>query len=447
MKQLIFLALMTFGFSFKALTAQPFWAVALYWMWAVLAPPALWNWALSPYPDMRWSLIAAAVSVGALVLRWGSLDKPKVHPNYVILVLAFGLCILGSYALAQNREVAGDSSWDYTKIIIMMLVSAMLVTEPRHIRVLSMIIFLSLIYIIYTINYEYVIEGRLNIMLSGFAGLDNNGTGLRVALVLPFCYYLFLAEHRWWRWGYLLCLLPVAHAVMLTYSRGAMLSSILAGAGMVLFTKRHRFKTMGVAMAFGLLILAMAGPEIQNRFKTLEHTDEDESAQSRYASWKAGIKLASDYPIFGVGPRNSNLFLQHYGADMKGRTVHNLLIQMTADCGYLCVLIYLAMYFSAMVWAWKGAAALKNYTTREQRWQHNLSLACFWSLGLFFVGSIFLSLETFEPPYLLILMAATSPRLAYDLNQSPLEGEPIDETINSETVPEAEVVSATEAVS
>jgi len=185
---------------------------------------------------------------------------------------------------------------------------------------------------VYDLNSKYLFQGRLDIIDRGFAGLDNNGAALMMAMVIPFCYYFFLAEHRWWRWGFLICLLPAAHAVMLTYSRGAMLSSILVCVGMVVTTKKHRWKTIGVAIVMGLIVLSMAGPEVRKRFQTLENTGADESAQSRYGSWAAGLRLAQAYPIFGVGPRNSNLFLEDYGADMKGRTVHNLLIQM-ADGG------------------------------------------------------------------------------------------------------------------
>ncbi|MCL2700098.1 MAG: O-antigen ligase family protein [Phycisphaerae bacterium] len=434
MKHFIFLALTTLICSYRSIT-DPFWGVALYYLWSVLRPQFVWDWALQDYPEMRWSLIAALVTMVATVVRFGHLDQPKVNKNFVPLLLAFGMCILGSYLTARNAEVAAEPGREYAKILVMMMLAALLITHAKHLRVLAFVIFGSLIYIIYTINFMYVFEGRLQVLTTGFCGLDNNGAALMMAMVIPFCYYLFQAEHRWWRWGFLICLLPAAHAVMLTYSRGAMLSSILACAGMVIMQKKHRWKTIGMALVMGFLMLSMAGESVRERFLSIKERDHDESAQSRFGSWAAGMRIAFDNPAFGVGLRNSNGIIYMYGADMEGRTVHNLLIQMAADSGLPCVTIYLLLYFSAMIWAWKGATLVRNHTTSEQRWHHNISLACFWSLGLFLVGSFFLSMETFEPPYLLIVMAATSQKLAEGMTDATPEAEIL------EAIPEAEAAS------
>jgi probable O-glycosylation ligase (exosortase A-associated) len=428
------MVVMTMGFSFKALT-EPFWAVALYYLWGVLRPQALWQWSMGYLPDMRWSLIAAVIALITLVIRSGSLGRPKVEPGFVSMVFMFGVCVLGSYICAYNMDEAGGPSWEYSKIIIMLMVASLVVTETRYFRYLCWIVFGALIYLVYHVNSLYVFDGRLDI-IEGMAGLDNNGAALMLAMVIPFCYYFFQAEQRWWRWGFLICMLATAHAVMLTHSRGAMLSSILAFVGMVLTTKTKRWQMIGIAVVMGAIVMSLAGEGVRARFLTFtskEGRTEDASAQSRYGSWEAGLKIARDNPIFGVGPRNSKYFIKQYGADMEGRTIHNLPIQMAADCGFPCLFIYIALYFSSMIWAWKGATMVKNHTTSDQRWHHNMSLACFWSLALFLVGSFFLSLETFETPYLLMFLAATSQRFAADLTAAP-EKELLD------AVPEAEVV-------
>ena len=441
MKHFIFMALMTLGFTFKALS-EPFWAVALYYTWGVLRPQIVWQWSIGHLPDMRWSLIAAVIAVVTLVIRSGGLGRPKVEPGFVSLVFLFGMCVLGSYVFALNMNLAETSSWEYAKIIIMLMVSALAVTEARHFRYLGWVVFLGLIFLVYTVNSLYVFDGRVDIVKSGFAGFDNNGAALMLAMVVPFCYYFFQAEQRWWRWGYLFCMIAVAHAVMLTNSRGAMLSAILAFVGMVVTTKKHKWRMILLAMVMGACVLSLAGESVRTRFLSFtskEGRTKDASAQSRYGSWAAGLKLAKDYPLFGVGPRNSNVYVIHYGADEEGRTIHNLYIQMAADCGFPALMLYLGIYFSAMVWAWKGAVMVKNHTTHEQRWHHCISLACFWSLALFMVGAFFLSMETFETPYLLMFMAATSQKLSAGMMNTP-EQELL--TVGpEEAVPEAEVLS------
>jgi len=436
MKHFLFMIVMTMGLSFKALT-EPFWAVALYYMWGVLRPQAIWDWALRDYPDMRWSLIAALVALVMLVIRSGGLGKPKVEPGFVSLVFMFGMCVLFSYISAYNMDEAATPSWEYSKIIIMLMVAALVVTEPRYIRYLGWIVFGGLIYIVYTVNSLYVFDGRVDI-IEGYAGLDNNGAALMMAMVVPFCYYFFMAEHRWWRWGYLFCMIAAAHAVMLTNSRGAMLSSLLAFVGMVMTTeKTKRWRMIVIAVALALMVMPLAGKQVRARFGSSfdeGKRDEDASVQSRYGSWEAGMKIVRDYPIFGVGPRNSKFFIKDYGADFEGRTIHNLYIQLAADCGFPAVTFYMVLYFSSMIWAWKGAVMVKNHTTHEQRWHYNISMACFWSLALFLVGAFFLSLETFETPYLLMFIGATSQRFSLGMREVP-------ETELMEAVPEAEAMA------
>jgi O-antigen ligase len=325
----------------------------------------------------------------------------------------------------MNKTIAGHHGTDYAKIFIMLILSGYVIRETWHIRYLSYMIFGCLIYIVYEVNYMYVFNGRLDIYTRGFGTLDNNGAALMIAMVIPFCYYFFQAERHWWRWGYLLCIIPVIHAVMLTYSRGAMLSCLAIGAGMILCSAKKRIlQTIVIAAIMFASVLFLAGNEVRGRFLSISDKDRDESTQSRFSSWQAGWAIAKDYPLFGVGIRNSNLLTQKYGADKYGRTIHNVYIQVAADCGIVAGLIFVFLIVLSL-WRLIKAIRMTSATSDdyEIRWMHYISWASFWSLGIFAFGAIFLSFETFETYYLLMLMGSIIPVLVKKQETTELSSE------------------------
>jgi len=416
MKQTLFLIAMMAYFTFRSI-ADPFWAVLMYYGLDVLRPQFIWWWALPP--GVRWSLYAAVVAIVFTTLHIGSLGRCAVQKSFIAMLVLFAVCIAGSYASAMDMEIAARYGIRYAKILLMLFVASLVVTEPRHFRYLGWMIFLCLIYLVYEMNAYYVFDRRLAIY-RGYGGLDNNGIGLTLAMVIPFCYYFFQAERRWWRWGYLICIIPSAHVIMLSFSRGAMLSAIMVAVGMLLPTARKRFiQTATLAAAIVLVGLALAGPEVRARFLSMSKQERDASIRSRFDSWKAGWAMAKDHPLFGVGLRNSNLLIKDYGADKEGRTIHNVYLQIAADSGITAAAIFIAMV--AMALWWLNQAARKTDPLADdprQKWHHFVCRAAFWSLATFALGAVFLSLENLELCYLLMLMGAAAPALAERLTET-----------------------------
>jgi O-antigen ligase len=188
-----------------------------------------------------------------------------------------------------------------------------------------------------------------------------------------------------------------------------MLSVVVMCPFLLLRSRQRARVALGLA---GLAILAipiMAGPEIRARFLTIQDHEIDESAQSRRQSWAAAWAMAKDNPIFGVGVRNSNLFSYEYGADMVGRTIHSQYLQIAADNGLVGLALYLLLF--GTVWLnLRRYRRLAEIRDDPEAWRVRAvagGLEC--SLVLYCFGSIFLSLEVFELPYLLLLLAAQLP--------------------------------------
>jgi probable O-glycosylation ligase (exosortase A-associated) len=410
-KQLIFLVCTMGYFSIRSII-DPFWGIFMYYGFAVLRPQALWDWVL---PDgIRWSYIAAIVAIVAAFIKFPSLKRVS-YSQFLPILLLFSLCLFMSYIFAIDQTRALTVGMDYAKILLMLIVASYVVREKWHVRYLGWMIFVCLTYLVYEVNMKYLFESRrMDIYTHGYGGYDNNGAALMLAMVVPFCFYYFFAERRWWRWGFLICIIPTFHAIMLTYSRGAMLSTILVMVGMLLPTFRKKFWHGLIFMAIlGGIIMSLAGPQVRTRFMSITTTERDASSRSRLDSWKAGLKIARDYPLFGAGIRNANLLTKKYGADLEGRTIHNVYIQIAADIGLPAAILYTSLLLLSL-YRLKGAANLmRDYIEdTESRWFHYTCKASMWSLTTFMFSALFLSLETFELCYLMMLIGAVAPYLA-----------------------------------
>ena len=154
-----------------------------------------------------------------------------------------------------------------------------------------------------------------------------------------------------------------------------------------------------------VLVLIMTGPEIRERFFSIGKADVDESAQSRWTTWNIAIRMANERPLFGLGIRNSNLFTFDYGADMPGRSIHSQYLQTAADSGWVALGLYVLFLGSLFMGLRSSRRVLKQHTDPESLKVKSIAAGLECSLVLFCFGALFLSLEHFEMPYILMMLA------------------------------------------
>lgn len=408
MKQVIVMIALTLAGTVGVVLVSPFLGVAVYYLFAVLRPQSLWQWSLPP--GVTWSYyVALATILAALgrLLSSGHRAFNGAHGAMLLLALWLGV----SFVTARDRQVASWSALEYTKIFIMVFTSAILIQNVKHVWVLFVTAALALGYIAYEVNFLYLMNGRLDIYHSGFGGLDNNGAGLMLAMGVPLCYFAWEGCQGKWRWAFLVLIPLLLHAVLMTYSRGAMVSLLAVTPLIWLRSQQRRLLGLG-GLALLFVMPLMAGPEIRARFFTTANHEQDGSAQSRFQSWTAAWHIAQDNPIFGVGLRNSNLYSFEYGADLQGRTIHNQYLQIAADAGFVGLGLYLAAL--GMVWCSLRGARLQASAQNDRAAPRVLALCAGIeaSLSVFCVGGMFLSLDVFELPYLLLLLGTQLGTLA-----------------------------------
>ncbi len=395
--------------SIGAFAIEPYVGVAVYYLFAVLRPQYLWEWALPP--AVTWSSYVAWPTMFATL--WLVLSPPLNSPKLRAVTfsrahkafLVFGAWICLTYVTAQNQNAAWPWFLEYIKLFIMFGLAAFVLRTLQQVRLIYLLTTIALIYIAYEVNYLYLVNGRLDIYRNGYGGLDNNGAGLMLAMVVPLAVHAWEGTRRWWRWIFVGSVPLVLHAVLMTYSRGAMLSLIAATP--LLMLRSERKKQFGLVLILLIaLVPTLAGNEIRTRFFSTQDYDSDESANSRFDSWRAAILIANDYPVFGAGIRNANLLSYQYGADMEGRTIHSQYFQTLADAGYPGLALYLFALGSTWLAMRRARRVLKSRADDDAQLARSMLSGVEGSLFVFCFGAAFLSLEVFELPYIVSLMGA-----------------------------------------
>jgi probable O-glycosylation ligase (exosortase A-associated) len=414
MKQLLFMIVVTLIGVGGSLAVSPFYGVAVYYLFAILRPQFMWEWSLPR--DVNWSLyVALAAIVGTVLgirpsrsaadsLGQEETSRPPWNNAHVLMVL-FWCWACVSYVVGIKSEMGNLFMIDYAKHFIMFVIASIVIRTVRQVWIVVVLAAASLAYISYEVNYLYFVNGYLGIQRNGYGGADNNGAGLLLALGVPLCYFVWEGVQRWWRWIFIGLIPVIIHAVLMTYSRGAMVAMIVC-IPVFLLRSRKRLYLMGFALVLGFAVPAMAGKEIRARFFSIEQRDNDESAQSRYASWAAAWAIALDHPIFGAGVRGSNQLSFRYGADMQGRTIHSQYLQVTADNGFVGGGLYLGTLVATWWQLRRVRRATKGSDSPEAKEAYAAACGLEGALVVFCTAGLFLSCEACEAQYILILLAA-----------------------------------------
>jgi O-antigen ligase len=429
MKQMLFL-IAALGAGFFGGFIHPAFAFAPYYLIAVLQPHELWAWSLPQ--GVQWSFTA-----GVIALFFFGLHLPflfhRVRPNLVsILMIAYGVLLGMSVINAHNPAIAEHWFIIIAKTLLIALLLSLVIERWSHVVLLCGTIFLATTLLAWHFNSLYFFDGRVDILFHGLGSFDNNGAALLMLMGLPFAYAFFFGfRSLWLRLGAGFVGAMTIHAVMLSYSRGAMLAGLI-GMGYLASQHRPRWHLLWAAPLVAIALSVMAGNEVRSEFATIRDAHQtDASAQSRLNSWRAAWEIAWDNPILGVGVRNANRFSFNYGADIPGRTIHNQYLQLAADAGFPCLIVYISMiglaFWRARVARRMLEAAITDHPAmtghdtddpaRPARiaWQTGmyarLMLAVEMMIVTFAAGAMFLSLETFELVLLAAAIGGVAPRI------------------------------------
>ncbi len=423
MKQFLLMILVTVGGSVASLV-EPFWGILLYYWLAVLRPQYMWNWALPV--ELRWSLIAAVVVVLSVVLNLDRVvDRTRINLISVLIVV-YAVLLGVSVITAYDTVTAQIWGIEYYKILLMALIATMVIQHAWQVKAIALMVALMLGYVGWEMNMLYLVDGRLDIFHHGYGNLDNNGAGLLMSIGIMFAYcFAVTSRHIWQRAFFWFLGVLMLHAMLMSYSRGAMLAAIV-GAVWLLIHHRPRLKAGMIAIVLCFVVSVLAGKEIRERFMSMTDHETDYSGQSRLASWQAGWKLSWDRPLVGQGIRNSNQYMYYYGADKAGRTIHNQYLQIAADSGIPAACVYLVILGLAVHNLRRSQLKCERFLRQDDQHKlyeitehqldeidqyRNIALGIQGGLITFCFGAFFLSIEIVELPWLIITVAGLMPGL------------------------------------
>ncbi|MCK5834056.1 O-antigen ligase family protein, partial [bacterium] len=166
-------------------------------------------------------------------------------------------------------------------------------------------------------------------------------------LFMPFVFAFSLERSGWVKWATIFVSIAMLAGLVLTRSRAGWIAGLIAG---LIFFLPSIIRVMDKKKLFTLLIVAVAGISLGLLFSpkgvitervesfteiNTENLNKDRSSKERLAMLDAGLDVAEDYPIFGVGPRSWPAIRAAYLKKLPflPRFPHNAYLRAAAELG------------------------------------------------------------------------------------------------------------------
>lgn len=261
-------------------------------------------------------LLAATAAGVASRAAWSVIRSPSSwHPQLTVLrswvgelrfaALAVGLAVAGTVSLgtvadpAHLRESVREFRWVILEPVVAYFLYCWYVREPAdRWRAVSSWVIASSVVGLYSIGAGLAGAGVESEGVLRIRGLHPHPNALALYLERPLLLAatLAIAQCGRSRWLWVASAVITSAALVLTFSRGALLS-ILVTLGLAWMLTGHPRRTVALAVA-GILafggLLAAAPERILSLFQ-------GGSGSLRLHIWSAAVAMLRDYPLFGVG--------------------------------------------------------------------------------------------------------------------------------------------------
>jgi probable O-glycosylation ligase (exosortase A-associated) len=373
----------------------------LLWVWVSVMNPHRLTYGFA-YDFGFAQVIAIATLLGLIVSR-----QPKHLPVTPVTGVLFAMVLWMSVStLFALDPTASLPLWERVlKIQVMIFVTLAVLHCKQHVQVLMWILAGSVAF--------YSIKGGLFTLRAGGENLvwgpwgsfieDNNSLALATVMTIPLLRYLQLqAARRWIRHALLAAMLLSGLSALGSHSRGA----LLAIAAMLGFMWLKSSRKVATGLALLMLIPVAIGfmPEKwDDRMRSIQTYDEDESAMGRINSWNMAFNLAKDRPLTGGGFEiyNPEVFGRYAPNPTDLHSAHSIYFQMLGEHGFVGLLIFLLLWLLV----WRDASWIDRHARRSEGWQWASDLARMVQVSLvgYAVGGAFLNLAYYDVPYYLIV--------------------------------------------
>jgi hypothetical protein len=417
---LLFL-LVFFGGIYAAITYNGAAAFVVYQVVYFLNPDTRW-WSAG-IPGMRYSFIVVILMMGLLAKRYRdySVLSPWSEQAPLKWMMALLVMYYIAYSFALHNAMHSKFTFEYTKLVIIMLVAYKLINSPLMLKVCMWAYLTGCTYI----GYLATLKGRNSSGRVEDIGMvdapDANDTAAALAPAAVMLMYFA------WQGNKKVKLLAtfmgalIANGLVLINSRGSFLG-VVASLGLFLsfmIFSRHQKKGQKFTAIFMIMFglsgaLYVTDDLFWERMRTIQNDDANTSGASRIQFWLTTLDMLEDHP-WGMGVYGYNVLAPIYMDDetrggVEFRSVHSMWFQGLSEVGWIGFGMFFFMLLSL---ALSSRRAKKFVVSREEFDVYYQLLALECALIAYLVAGTFINRFRAEILYWMILFIAVAVNVYY----------------------------------
>ena len=349
MAALAFLAV--YGYlCFMALSRHPIFGLAAYLCAFYVHPPSRW-WGAS-LPSLRWSLLAALLTLVAVVMHERKLlPKPRFLSNFPVNVLiVFTLYLAVQMAWSIWPEQQQILLLLYAKYCVLVYLIYRIVDTEKALRIFLWAVVLGG-FCLGVVAFERYTGGRFE----GFGGAgigEANVGGLTLVMASLAAGALFLTGNVWEKIGITICGVFIMNGIVTTQSRSTFLALAVGGLVFYLLSpSKHRWLLRVFAIVGLAGFVSLTNPLYWARMASLQHAGEKvegmETGSGRIVLMKAQLRMFQSN-VFGHGHRGTAALSRIYLDDVhltgsgenRARSSHNTTLTVLVEHGLPGVVLW-----------------------------------------------------------------------------------------------------------
>ena len=263
--------------------------------------------------------------------------------------LAFALFQCSSYFVQGGQLASGAMAYSHVFSIFSLFIAALSLVDskPRLYRVLLVSMGAAGFASLYTIRQQQKYGDMTGFRPGGLLG-DANEYALVVGLWMPLAFLWTLSRRPLWE--RCLCFGSLCAALLgstFASSRGGFIG-LLAAFLFLVAHSGHRMRNFAIVSAL-IVPLTILSPSSPLRRFTDPNYGDKLAEQARLITWKAGLRMISRHPVFGVGLHNFKPLVTQY--ENPGENVvslaHNTYVELAAELGVGALAVFVGMFITA----------------------------------------------------------------------------------------------------
>jgi len=423
----LFLLAFLVGISL-AIVRHPIYGLLTYVGVFYVHPPSRW-WGQGMLADIRWSLIAAGVTILAILVRRSKFHTASVTRSgafWGIVAFLLWLCVQSFWALDVDAHI--DLISIYLKFVLVIVMICKCVESAEHLRMFLWAHVLGCAYLGWLAFTTYA-GGRLDGI--GGPGINEaNAAALQFVTGIIVAGSLFLGGSLKAR-GTVVAVIPfVVNALVSTISRGGFLAAGIGGVIFNLFTPPKHRSVVRIMSILALLLFALLTNDMYwQRISTIKYKGEQvegvDTGGGRLEILDAQWRMFRTHPL-GCGHMCTTALSPSYldARFLSGgiaRASHNTFMTMLVDHG----LVGGAFYVALLAWIFRSIRTVFGRIRRSDGFIATAVPAVAAVFAAITVGDMFAQYPKFEARIWFMSLVIVLLHLSKDTSASS-PGNPVD---------------------